>query len=132
MPLVVTRQFILLKTLPWYERPAEIKRPEYPQLLTYQQTLPNLGEIEQALRVMPSPYGDWPIRADLVPDTITVLLRPPYRATDAALDHLSRGEVQAVKRWLLAKGLGYETAKTVEVLPGGRHALARVLALPHR
>jgi len=133
IPLVIVRSWILLKTLPWADRPRlEVFEPAYPELLTYRAEIPNLGAYDAAMRVMPSMFADWPIRADLVPLTIGVLLDPPYRATHAALGHLSRGEVEKVQRFLLAKRLGYSVAKTVELLPGGRHSLARVMALPHR
>ena len=135
IPLVVVRSWILLKVLPWADRPRlEVRRPDYPELhtLTYQATIPNLGEIDKAMKVYPSPFGDWPIRASLVPQTIDILLRPPYRATYALLEpSLGRPGVDKVQKFLLDKGLGYPTNKTVELHLAGQHALARVKALTH-
>jgi hypothetical protein len=139
IPLVITRSWMILRTTPWAGRQVEfIKRePEYPELVTYQdevRMIPNLGELDRALKVMPSPFADWGIQVDKVPNVIHALLEPPFRATDEVLHDeagCSRGEVKQVKKFLLAKGLGYPIGKTVELTHGGRAALRRLQALTH-
>ena len=51
IPLVITRSWILLKTLPWADRPRMEVRPDYPELhtLTYEAT----ATIEPGLRPLP-------------------------------------------------------------------------------
>jgi hypothetical protein len=127
IPLVITRHWLLLKTLPWADKPT--KYLVKPDRIVFEPHLPDLGRYDIAMQVMPSMFEDWPIRAELVPKTIQILLQDPYRATYRALDHLSRGDVDKVQKFMLEKRIGYRTAKTVELTYGGKRNLNRVMLL---